>query len=632
MSTEPFVKLAIIGSGPSAFYAATRALTAPTASGSARTAVHIYESLPTPFGLVRAGVAPDHPDVKNVTHRFTEVVREASARSAFRFFGNVKVVAGPTAQSQTTAGKGKQTAVELPLEELLRHYTHIVLAYGSARARTLGSGVSGQDLRGVCSALDFVNWYNGHPDAHAQHHGGTTSLPWLDVVRPGARHVSVIGAGNVALDVARIILRARQPTSSFLASTDIPSSVLECSLGNPSINQIEHVSIVARRGVAQVAFTNKEVREMLTLGETEGIDFVPLSKEMTDLALADVVRLKQISDQTAADLKQGNFGTLTQEAFAKHASELAGELRIRKRLVDLLIKGSKRPKASEIFGARKSWSVEPFRAPEAILPSSAESPDRVGHIRWAVTEPISHSPSESNPSASTSPAPTDASQNPTWGGGVPPATSPPSPQWGAVRPTDQTITTDTDGVIYSLGYVGARLPPPSSSMNSGISSWQRLIPFDDRRKVIKNQKGVVEWDQEAATSLGLNLEKLPKLFATGWIGRGPVGVIASTMYDAYDVVDLMLSQTSSPTAPVDFDSIPSRVQDALLSNRIKDDSERAQLLTPRKLAADDALQVEGLAGAVTEWEDWEVLDKAELEAGATHQPTPKEREKVISFR
>ncbi|KAE8208243.1 hypothetical protein CF335_g555 [Tilletia laevis] len=185
------IKLAIIGSGPSAFYAATRALTsAPTPAAAPISAVRIYKALPTPFGLVRAGVAPDHPDVKNVSHRFTEVV-------------SVRVVDGPSSPSRTQTGG---TALELPLQELLQHYTHIILAYGSARARTLGSRVGGQELGGVCWALDFVNWYSGHPDAHtpAGSDGRRSALgsPWLDVIRPDARHVSIIGAGNVAPDVA----------------------------------------------------------------------------------------------------------------------------------------------------------------------------------------------------------------------------------------------------------------------------------------------------------------------------------------------------------------------------------------------------------------------------------------------
>ncbi|KAE8196635.1 hypothetical protein CF328_g4079, partial [Tilletia controversa] len=661
------IKLAIIGSGPSAFYAATRALTTPAPIS----AVHIYEALPTPFGLVRAGVAPDHPDVKNVTHRFTEVVRSASASAlgsrhygaeqagerggegaagagtggagTFRFFGNVRVVAGPSSRNPAQTGG---TALELPLQELLRHYTHIILAYGSAGARTLGTRVGGQELGGVCSALDFVNWYNGHPDAHtpAGSEGGRSAAanPWLDVIRPDARHVSVIGAGNVALDVARILLRARTPTSTFLAGTDIPSPVLS----RLADTRVEHVSIVARRGVAQVAFTNKEVREMLTLGESEGIDFVPLSKESGELALDDVARLKQLSDSATRSLKAGEFGSMEKETFTKHASELAGELRIRKRLVDLLIKGSKAPKP-DAAGHRKSWSLEPFRAPEAILPSTSSASGEgsthgrgyVGQIRWSVTEPV---PSSSNSSAdaSPSPAPTSPLQTPTWGGGSPPQTT--EPQWGSVRPTGNTTTTDTDSVVYSLGYVGAPLPLPSSSseaskQNTSSQTWQNIIPFDHRRGVIKNEKGTVEWDSEAIAQLGLNENELPHVYTTGWIGRGPVGVIATTMYDAYDTVDLMLSRASSaktskkvpdPTAP------PALIQDALFAERIgQSPSERRAALKPSNIsrATGAELGIGGLAGSVVEWEDWEIVDEFEREAGAVHVPGGKEREKVLTF-
>ncbi|KAK0560982.1 NADPH-adrenodoxin reductase [Tilletia horrida] len=646
------IKLAIIGSGPSAFYAATRALTAVTTTASMPpvSAVHIYESLPTPFGLVRAGVAPDHPDVKNVVHRFSEVVRAArpgcstsgSGSGQFRFFGNVKVVAGAVSSGGSTLRSGNGTAVELPLEEILRNYTHVVLAYGSAQARTLGSRVAGQDLRGVCSALDFVNWYNGHPDAHSTGPPSASSTaPWLDVIRPGVRHVSIIGAGNVALDVARILLRARTPTSTFLAGTDIPSAVL----AQLAQTQVEHVSIVARRGVAQVAFTNKEVREMLTLGESEGIDFVPLSKEAGELALDDVARLKELSDGAARALKAGEWsGGMDKETFAKHASELAGELRIRKRLIDLLIKGSKAPKPDAV-GHRKSWSVEAFRAPEAILPKAeaASSADQaeVGQVRWTVTEPVPL-PRSADPEASVQ-VPSNAAQTPTWGGGTQFGPSANEPRWGSVQSTGKTVTTDTDAVVYSLGYVGAPLPLPSSTSSSQPAStaWQRLIPFDERRAVVKNEKGLVHWNAEAAAELNLSVEKLPQVHATGWIGRGPVGVIASTMYDAYDAVDLMLSRAASAPSHVPVSdplSPPAALESALLSKKVSSPSERRTALTPRErrnsaaeTVSEPELAVEGLAGSVVEWEDWEIVDEFERAAGAAHKPAPKEREKVVAF-
>ncbi|KAL9940516.1 hypothetical protein V8E36_000004 [Tilletia maclaganii] len=658
------IKLAIVGSGPSAFYAATRVLlsaaAANPASSSSSTppvsAVHMYESLPTPFGLVRAGVAPDHPDVKNVTNRFTEVVKapSSSGRAGFRFFGNVRVVAGPSASSpppssagdglgrQRAGGAQRGIALELPLQELLTHYTHIILAYGSAQARTLGAHVGGQDLRGVCSALDFVNWYNGHPDAHTP---SARTPPWLDIVRPGARHVSIVGAGNVALDVARILLRARTPTSPFLASTDIPTATLE----QLAQSDVEHVSIVARRGVAQVAFTNKEVREMLTLGETEGIDMVPLAKETAELALDDVARLKALSDQAAKEAKEGGSGAETKEARTKRASDLAGELRIRKRLVDLLVKGSKAPKASAV-GHRKSWSIEPFRAPEAILPRESSDHNgstghqHVGRVRWSITQPSSTSKTAASAQLENnsvpSPAPTALSQTPTWGGGTPSKATGAEPEWGSVRPTGQVESTQTDSVVYSLGYVGAPLPLASESGTS--KEWQELIPFDKRRAIIVNENGAVDWNAAKVAQLGLNANQLPRLHTTGWIGRGPVGVIASTMYDAYDTVDRMLSQAAStstkqvahPTAP------PPRIQDALFSHHRTNGSldRQRKALTPAPMDGDKTsssgstgLCVSGLGQQVIEWEDWEVIDELERAAGAAHSPQAKEREKIVAF-
>ncbi|ODV97487.1 hypothetical protein PACTADRAFT_52239 [Pachysolen tannophilus NRRL Y-2460] len=230
-------KVAIIGSGPSGFYTAYHLL--KKSKGDLK--VDVFEKLPVPYGLVRFGVAPDHPEVKNCTDTFEEI----SNSPDFSFFGNVKI--------------GK----DVSLKELRDNYNCIVFSYGCDEDNLIGlSKIPGIDSKGVITARKFVGWYNGLPDFQDLN-------PPLDQVE----NVIIIGNGNVALDVARTML---VPIEAW-SKTDITANaqnVLKKS-------KVKNVKIVARRGFLQTAFTNKEFRELLEL-YNYGVGFSPVPTEFLD--------------------------------------------------------------------------------------------------------------------------------------------------------------------------------------------------------------------------------------------------------------------------------------------------------------------------------------------------------------
>jgi ferredoxin--NADP+ reductase len=217
----PPVRIAVIGSGPAGFYAAGHLLKESAVE------VDMLERLPTPHGLVRSGVAPDHPKIKTVTR----VYEKTAGHPRFRFFGHVEL--------------GR----DVSREELLEHYHALVYATGAPADRALG--IPGEQLRGSWAATDFVGWYNGHPD-HCE--------PEPDL---SCERAVVIGNGNVALDVARMLTLSH----AELARTDIADHALDAL----EHARIEEVILVGRRGPAQAAFTNPE---LLELGELEDADVI----------------------------------------------------------------------------------------------------------------------------------------------------------------------------------------------------------------------------------------------------------------------------------------------------------------------------------------------------------------------
>jgi ferredoxin/flavodoxin---NADP+ reductase len=213
------LRVAVVGSGPAGVYAAA----ALTTSGQA--VVDVLDRLPCPYGLVRYGVAPDHPKIRSISRTLQRSLEDP----AVRFLGNVEVGATVT------------------LDELHRYYDAIVLAHGAAVDRRMG--VPGEDLPGSFSATDFVAWYNGHPDAP------------IDQFTLEARSAVVVGAGNVALDVARVLAQS----GDDLRHTDMPDHVLSVL----DRSAVRDVHLLARRGPTQTKFTTKELRELGELTEAD---------------------------------------------------------------------------------------------------------------------------------------------------------------------------------------------------------------------------------------------------------------------------------------------------------------------------------------------------------------------------
>ncbi|TDC71592.1 FAD-dependent oxidoreductase [Streptomyces hainanensis] len=212
------LRIAVVGSGPSGVYTA-QSLVDGTAAGPVPLAVDVLDRLPCPYGLVRYGVAPDHEKIKSLQGGLRRVLEH----DRVRFVGNVRV------------GDGG-----VPTERLRELYHAVVYCVGAARDRRLG--IPGEDLAGSWSATDFVSWYSGHPDVAVRDFG------------LGARAAVVIGVGNVAVDVARILARA----ADELRSTDIPQEPLDAL----AASGVREVHMVGRRGPAQAKFTTKELREL----------------------------------------------------------------------------------------------------------------------------------------------------------------------------------------------------------------------------------------------------------------------------------------------------------------------------------------------------------------------------------
>lgn len=209
-------KVCIVGAGPAGFYAAQHLI-----KKCSNIEVDIYERLPVPYGLVRFGVAPDHPEVKNVIHTFEKTAQHPSVR----FIGNV------------TLGK------HVTFQQLKNAYHIVLLTYGAEENRRLN--IKGEDLKNVIPARKIVGWYNG--------------LPWDQNLNIDLNHerVAIIGQGNVAIDVARMLL---SPIDQ-LKTTDIT----EYALAKLSNSKVKEVLLIGRRGPLQAAFTIKELREMLKL-------------------------------------------------------------------------------------------------------------------------------------------------------------------------------------------------------------------------------------------------------------------------------------------------------------------------------------------------------------------------------
>ena len=253
-SDEKPLKVAIVGAGPSGMYVADALFKSKIA-----VVVHAYDRLPTPYGLLRGGVAPDHQRMKSVSKYYDRVAGHPS----FSFFGNVDV-----------------GSADLPFEMLREYYDVVVLSYGAETDRSLG--IDGETLNGSFAATEFVGWYNGHPDYQ------------LRQFNFNAKSVAIIGQGNVAIDVTRILAKSQEE----LASSDITAVAMDALKDS----QIETIHLIGRRGPVQAAFTQLEIQELGELKECS------ISVDSQDLVLSDSDEL-ELSDNRKA---QKNLEVLKQ--------------------------------------------------------------------------------------------------------------------------------------------------------------------------------------------------------------------------------------------------------------------------------------------------------------------------------
>lgn len=395
MTTNPF-RVAIIGAGPAGIYAADL-LT--KAERDFEISIDLFERLPSPFGLVRYGVAPDHPRIKGIINALIKVLD----RGDIRLFANVEY------------------GVDINLEELTDRYDAVIFSTGCFVDASLT--LPGVDLPGSYGAADFVNWYDSHPDV---------AQTWpLD-----GEKVAVIGNGNVALDVARVL--AKQ--ADDLHTTEIPDHVYE---GLKS-SQITDVHVFGRRGPAQAKFTPLELRE---LGHVKDVDIIvyPEDYEFDEGSLAAI----EANNQT----KQ-----------------------VAKTLTDFTMR--------EPVGATRRLHLHFLHAPVAIL-----GEDRVTGMRTERQE-------------------LDGS--------------------GGVNGTGIFTDWEFDAVYRAVGYAGTALSQ---------------LPFDARKGVIPNHEGrVVDADDQSRAS---EADVVQGVYATGWIKRGPVGLIGHTKGGALETIGHILTDRAA---------------------------------------------------------------------------------------
>jgi ferredoxin/flavodoxin---NADP+ reductase len=438
------LRVAVVGSGPSGFYAAGHL----QAQAGRPVEIDVYDRLPTPWGLVRGGVAPDHPKIKSVTR----VYEKTAAQPGVRFFGHVEV--------------GR----DVGHEDLAQWYDAVIWAVGTAGDRR--SGIPGEDLAGSVSATEFVGWYNGHPDFRE-----------LEFDLSGERAI-VIGNGNVALDVARMLTLAYDE----LAVTDIADHALE-ALRDSAISEI---LVLGRRGPEQAAFTTPE---LLELGELTAADVVV---DPLDLDLPDHLRERELGHT------------------ARRNAEVLDEY------------------------ARRSPSGKPRRIALRFLASPVEilGDGRVEALTVARNELVRD-------------------------------------ERGAVRAkaSGETETIEAGLILRAIGYTGTPLPG---------------IPFDPERGLIPHEAGRVV--DAAGPVRGA--------YVTGWIKRGPSGVIGTNKKCAQETVDALLEDL---------------------------EADRLDLAAPRPTAEEVLARVRERQPLLVDYEGWQAIDRHERRLG---EPAGRPRVKL----
>ena len=447
--TRPF-RVAIVGAGPAGIYAADL-LT--KAERDFEVSIDLFERLPTPFGLVRYGVAPDHPRIKGIINALIKVLD----RGDIRLFSNVEY------------------GVDIKLEELTDRYDSVIFSTGCFIDASLN--LPGVDLPGSYGAADFVNWYDSHPDV---------AQTWpLD-----AQKVAVIGNGNVALDVARVL--AKQ--ADDMHTTEIPDHVYE---GLKS-SRVTDVHVFGRRGPAQAKFTPLELRE---LGHVKDVDVIVYPEDF--------------------EFDEGSLAAIESNNQTKQVA---------KTLTDFTMR--------EPVGAKRRLHLHFLHAPVAIL-----GEDKVTGLRTERME-------------------LDGS--------------------GGVNGTGTFHDWEIDAVYRAVGYAGTPLPQ---------------LPFDSGRGVIPNHEGrVVDADDQKVSA---DADVVQGVYATGWIKRGPVGLIGHTKGDALETI-----------------------------SHILDDRAAGVLTEP--VYPDDSAIVELLESKGVDYVDWEGYHRVETAEKALGEAEGRERVKIAT--
>ena len=444
MST-PTLRVAVVGAGPAGIYAADI-----LSKTDLDVSIDLFERLPAPFGLVRYGVAPDHPRIKQIIVALHKVLE----RGDIRLLANVDY------------------GTDLKLDDLRQFYDAVIFSTGSFRDAALP--VPGIDLDGSYGAADFVSWYDGHPDV-------PRTWPLAH------RQVAVLGAGNVALDVARILAKH----ADDLLPTDVPANVYDVLKQNP----VTDVHVFARRGPAQVKFSPLELRE---LGHVPDVDVIvyPEDFEFDEGSMAAI----HSSNQTKQVVKTLTDWTL------KEPEDLTASRRIHLHFLH---------KPVEVLG--EDGQVVGLRTERTALNGD-----------------------------------------------------------GNVTGTGQTQDWPVQAVYRAVGYFGSPLVD---------------IPFDDVAGVIPNREGRV---------VDVDGEHIPGVYATGWIKRGPVGLIGHTKSDASETIRHLGEDVAAEG-------------DAFYTATDRDPAAVTEFLTARGVE-------------VVQWSGWELLDAYERELG---EPHGRERVKVV---
>ena len=446
MPSNPALRVAIVGAGPAGIYTADILSKSDLDVG-----IDLFERLPAPFGLVRYGVAPDHPRIKQIIVALYKVLQ----RGDIRLIGNVDY------------------GTDVTLSELREYYDAVIFCTGAIRDAVLP--IPGVDLKGSYGAADFVSWYDGHPDVPR-----TWPLE--------AKEIAVLGVGNVALDVARMLAKHVDD----LLPTEVPENVVEVL----RTSTVTDVHIFGRRGPAQVKFTPLELRD---LGHVPDVDIVVYPEDFDfDEGSEEAIRS---SNQTKQVVKTLTDWTL------REPGNLTASRRIHLHFLH-------RP--AEILGA-----------------------DRVTGLRTERTELVGD---------------------------------------GSVRGTGEFHEFDVQAVYRAVGYFGSPLAE---------------LPFDEAAGVIPNDGGRV---------LDEHGNHIPGIYATGWIKRGPVGLIGHTKSDASETIRHLVEDVASGLEAGTLPSARSRAPQTIL----------------------DRLETDGVA--YTTWQGWERLDAHERSLG---EGQGRERVKVV---